>query len=1010
MKKITITKNNYVNSNRTFSYARGVDGDSIAYNLKTVGFAFDENCTAKIDIESLEFESNDNFGKTYVVKSNSKWELIDTPNFNNETKTVVKNNRIVKSIKFPNLKNYSPEDGVNTAWAFWSDTDGDKYTGFVDPEKIQKNSVFSTEGNLVSDKWGTKIEVKTIEIRNFDLNKPEFFLKNIGFKTGSIDWALDEKLFDKISNLNVAVEDIKSFILKAKKKKTIKGIGNITLEKIIQKIHLARKELSESDNSLSGSMKFKKRLSEIFVEHRIQTFWNRSESDRERYLDIIHKGFVEILGGVEGHEFKLKYGVKTIDEIPDKIKDNPYILITLKNNGFKTVDITARQMGIKVNSLKRQEACVNGILDGSITGGFGGKGDVYLDRESLFLELVDNLKINEDDITEDFTREDSDNLFKSLRIDKHNDFYHWINIDEQGEISEKFTNKKNYSQEEQIFDKVSIAIDNSHRAHPIMQDINGWISEFEDVEGKIHGHSYHLSDEQKNAIKIINSNEQSIFCMTGFAGTGKSTVSKAILELLKINNNNEENGIECLAVSGMASRRISEATGFKSTTITSYLFNPRRVKGTKVLFIDEASMVDSETMDILLQQIDVSTTKIIFVGDVGQLPPIGRGTPFKDILESGWVKSISLEKIFRQNEEAVLTTFAKSMRFENVHEDMYSGEYSDFEFKTVKDSELYRVRQEIRVLEESLEIDWEVKNRIKSKRIHLNSLLNKCNNDIRQEVSNLIYKYKGEFEKDHMSFQLMAPQKSTIVGTESINFLAQDILNPNEKAFMDSEYLIGGKRQYKKFKIGDKVIHTKNQNWFFKKNLGWFDKNGNFRDSGVFEEQFKKNYCRVINGEHSIRVLNGMVGIIDSYDSIMKKITVRFKYEDIEIAAIYDVKDLGSLHLGYCLTIHKLQGSEAKTIGLIVSPSHVMMINNNLLYTGLTRAKTKGYIIGSKRAFKQGLKKHGTVRQTLLPLLFDELFEEISDVANKTEFFIKDSWSHDEKEKAMPLRVCREKR
>lgn len=1009
MKKITIIKNNYVNKNRTFSYARGVDDDSITYNLKTFGFVFDENCTAKIDIESLDFENNDKFGRTYVVKSNSKWELLENREFNIETKTVVKKNRVVKSIKFPNLKNYSPEDGVNTAWAFWSDTDGDKYTGFVDPEKIKKNSVFSAEGNLIFDKWGKKIEVKTIEIRNFDLNKPEFFLKNIGFKTGSMDWALNEKLFDKISDLNIPVDDIKKEIMTAKNKKIIKGVGNITLDKIIQKIHLARKELSENDNSLSGSMKFKKSVSDLFAQYRVQSFWNKSESDRERYLDIIHKGFVEIINGNEGHEFKLKYRIKSIDDIPEAIKDNPYILINLKNHGFKTVDISARQMGIEVNSIKRQEACVNGILDGTITGGFGGKGDVYLDRESLFLELVDNLKINEDDITEDFTREDSDKLFKSLRVDKHNDFYHWINIDDRGEISEKFTNKKNYNQEEHIFDKVSKAIDNSYRSHPIVQDIDLWILEFEKAEGELHGHTYKLSNEQKNAIKIINSNEQSIFCMTGFAGTGKSTVSKAILELLKINNNNLEDGIECLAVSGMASRRISEATSFKSTTITSYLFNPKRVKGTKVLFIDEASMVDSETMDILLEQIDVSSTKIILVGDVGQLPPIGRGTPFKDILESGWVKSISLEKIFRQSEDAVLTTFAKSMRFENVHEDMYSGAYSDFEFKTVKDSELYRVRQDIRVLEEAKEIDWEVKNRIKSKRINLNSLLNKCNNDIRQEVSNLIHKYKDDFKKDHMSFQLMSPQKSTIVGTESINLLAQDILNSEEKPFMDGDYLIGGKRQYKKFKIGDKVIHTKNQNWFLKKNLGWFDKNGSFKDSGVFEEQFKKNYCRIINGEYSIRVLNGMVGIIDSYDSIMKVITVKYKYEDISIAVKYDIKDLGSLHLGYCLTIHKLQGSEAKTIGLIVSPSHVMMINNNLLYTGITRAKTKGYIIGSKRAFKQGLKKHGTVRQTLLPLLFDELFEEISAIANKKEIFAKDSWSHDDKENNMALKICREK-
>ena len=1002
--KITIEKNNFVNDTNTFSYTRGKDVDGMVYSMKTVGFVFSENSVVEIDIASLSVETN-KFGKTYTVKNNEKWDLISNNAVVEETKVVVKN-RTLKSFKFPNLKNYSPEDGMNTAWGFWSDTDGGKYKGFVDPEKFQKNAVFSVEGYESNDKWGTQVDVKSIDIRAFDLNKPEFFLKNIGFGAVTIEWALENKIYDKITNLDYGIADIKAEIVEAKKSKALKGIGDITLNRIIAKSRLARKEIRAGDEgSIDTTTKFKNDLMEILVDFRIQGFWNKNKGERDRYLDKIHKGFVEILGENNPDEFKNKYGVSGISDIPNAIKKNPYILINLNNNGFKTVDIIARQMGVEVAGIDRQEACVNGILNGEIQGGFGGNGDIYLDREALFGELVENLEIKDDSIEDKFTKNDSDRLFRHIRLSESGDFYHWMDIDESGTITEKFTNKKNYTQEELVFKRVQQGIESSKRRYPIIPEaeVGAWIRAFESREGG-EGSNYTLSDEQVKAVRLTCANDQSMFCMTGFAGTGKSTVSKAILEILELANRGRE-GIECLAVSGMASRRINEATGFNSTTITSYLFNPRRVKNTSVLFIDEASMVDSETMHFLLKAVDVEKTKIILVGDVGQLPPIGRGTPFKDILESGWVKSISLEKIFRQNEDAVLTTFAKSMRFENIDEHMYSGEYSDFGFIGVDDDQLYKVRHDIRILEDVENPEYDVKMKIRDKRIQLNKLLTLCNTNIRQEVGNLIYRYKDDFKKDYTSFQLMSPQKSTIVGTESINYMAQDILNDGNATFMDGDISINGKKQYKRFKIGDKVIHTKNENWFFNDNLGYF-KNGKFMFEGSFTERFKNQYCHNIQGKHSIRILNGMVGIIDSFNTNTKEITVKFAYEDIHIGVIYKIKDLGSLHLGYCLTIHKLQGSEAKTVGLIVSPSHVMMINNNLLYTGITRGKSKGFILGSKRAFKQGLKKHGTIRQTLLPLLFNGLLWDLNDRARKKILFDSDSWGHDIKETDKELKIC----
>jgi len=1012
--KITIQKNNFENKEKTFSYTRGRGDDGGFYSFKTVGFVFVVNDVIDIDIDSLAYDESD-FGKTYIINNSSVWEKALEALDNSFGVKVVIKNKVLKASNFPDFKNYSPEDGRNTVWGYWADTEGTKYKGTVDPTNFKRNAVFSVEGVEISSKYGTQIEVSSIDIRKFNLNKPEFFLKGVGFSSINIQWALDHNIYDMVKNIETKHSGISSLIEDAIQNKEVVGIGKITFAKIIKNIKAARKEMG-SVNSIDSITKFKSELRDLFVESRVQGFWNKTEISQERYLEKIHKGFTDIIsGGDFNGDFKKKFGIDSINDVVGLIKKNPYILILLPNHGFKTVDIIARDMGVEVSSLERQEACVNGILNGEIQGGFGGNGDIYLDRESLFNELVEELAISDDGFIEEFTQADSDKLFLSLRENGSNDFYHWMHVDENGKLTEKFTNSVNYENEEVIFDTIKQALETSSKwNNPIKSksNIEQWIAEFEHRESATHGVDYKLSAEQKKALYEINSNDQPIFCMTGFAGTGKSTVSKAILELLAIENKDELGqpstmGIECLAVSGMASRRINEATGFHSTTITSYLFNPKRVASTKVLFIDEASMVDSETMATLLKKIDAEKVKIVLVGDVGQLPPIGRGTPFKDILDSGWVRNVQLKKIFRQDDNAVLTTFAKSMRNENVDEKMYKGDFSDFCFKGVDDRILYKIRNEMRPYEDIENPTPKQKEEMRSLKGKLHKALNLCNSNIKQEVANLIYQYKSDFKSDFTSFQLISPQKTTIVGTDSINLLAQDILNDTEIPFMDGDISIGMSKKYKRFKINDKVIHTKNENWFLGDNLGFF-KDGKIISNNVDAEIMGSKYCHPVGGKKSIRILNGMVGIIHSYDQLMERITVKYRYEDTFIAVEYQKKDLGSLHLGYCLTIHKLQGSEAKTIGLIVSPSHVRMINNNLLYTGITRGKTKGFILGSEKAFKQGLKKHGTIRQTMLPLLFNGLFWDLDNIAQAKVMFSKDNWSHGSGE-INKVKICGEK-
>ena len=966
----------------------------------TKSFVFQLNDSFKVDIQKLNTKLY-NGVQQYLLDTNSDYEKITIK----DTKKVVKEslvfkNKTLKTFKFPNMKDYSPEDGKDTVWGFWADTDGQKYVGVVNPERFVKNAVFSVEGIKEESGFGPQIKVSSIVIRSFDLNKPEFLLKNLGFNNKSIDWALRDEFINMISDKNVLVGDIEKEIRRGKKNKEFSGIGEKTIVKIMKQLSIFRDEL-EDNSDIDITTKFKNDLRDLFVEYRVNEFWNNTEAGRTRYIDKIHKGFVSILEGNQSKDFTKKYEVSNISEIVSLIRTNPYVLILLPNKGFKTVDLLARQMGIDIGSLERQEACVNGILDGNIHGGFGSSGDIYLDRESLFSELVGSLTIEEEEgFLEEFNKKDSDLLFQKLREEGNTNFYSWMSIDDEGLLTEKFTNKKNFDEEQIVFESVKQAVETDSGSRPPIMDrmkLGSWILDFEKKESLLLGIEYKLSDEQREAVQEINSNNQSIFCMTGFAGTGKSTVSKAILELLEIENEGIRKGIECLAVSGMASRRITEATGFQSSTIMSYSFNPKRAKETKILFIDEASMVDSETMAMLFQKINMNKVKVILVGDVGQLPPIGRGTPFKDILESGWVRTVSLEKIFRQNEDAVLTTFAKGMREEDIPETMFEEKHSDFEFIQVPDYSISKIRKEISILEKIEEPNKTQKNNLSSKRFDLKKEMKICNMNIKEEITNLLYEYKSDFDMNFNNFQLISPQKSTIVGTEELNRLAQDILNDKTKPFIEGDIKIGASYHYKRFKIGDKVIHTKNENWFVGTNLGFYV-DGSFTKMSSKISDLKNNYAHKLGSEWVIRILNGMVGEIEEYNKVTKIIRVKYQYEDIQIGVEYAFKDLGTLHLGYCLTVHKLQGSEAKTVVFVVSPSHIQMINNNLLYTGLTRGKTKGYLVGSKLAFKQGLKKHGTIRQTMLPLLFEGLFWDLNDEAKRTIMFEADDWNHSPEE------------
>lgn len=163
--------------------------------------------------------------------------------------------------------------------------------------------------------------------------------------------------------------------------------------------------------------------------------------------------------------------------------------------------------------------------------------------------------------------------------------------------------------------------------------------------------------------------------------------------------------------------------------------------------------------------------------------------------------------------------------------------------------------------------------------------------------------------------QVLCPMNKGSLGVYEMNLKLQEVLNPK----MDNVPRIE-KFGYK-FQAGDKVIQTQNN----------YDKD----------------------------VFNGDIGIISKIETESRTVTIEFDGQFVE----YDFNELDEISLAYAITIHKSQGSEFPVIVLPVAMQQFIMLQRNLLYTGITRGKTKVIVVGQKKAFQFGIKNQNSARR-----------------------------------------------
>ena len=643
------------------------------------------------------------------------------------------------------------------------------------------------------------------------------------------------------------------------------------------------------DNEPSKLLEFKgikeKKLTQIVIS------WNKFKHLREL------GSFLAQFGVTSNLINKIYSQFGDVDNLIEKIKTNPYMLTSIKGIGFKRADEIGIALGIQRDSLFRITACMNYTLREFCEA----NGNSSITKNQLFSLLDDALNFK-----------DKDSLYENALVElvakeeiketKKDSFAPSIYHFAETKIVEIFKNRKQHN-----------------RTKPIIPDFEEYIVKKEESLG------FKLSSEQQKAVRLINEGENTIL-LIGYAGTGKSTSSRAILELLE--EIVDYRDIHCCALSGIASQRISDTTGYESSTIQSMLVkidnSDKDRFDYKVLLIDESSMVNSVTFYKLLSKIDDDTI-VIIVGDDGQLPAIGAGDILKDAIKYELAPICKLTKIYRQNEHQAIALIANQIRQGEVPK--FKERYEDFKFVDVSISNYYALKNSLS--------EYEInKLRFENNEKILHNILH-----IASEYIKPMYEFinQKEINKFLTLFQVITPIKSGILGVENLNINLQRLINNTKQE--------GFKSRVYEYKLADKVIHIKNENM---KSLSMHQ----YRSGSIdFVER---------------RVFNGQLGMIIKVDNENKKLVVLYPNDDMVVAYDFDTVD-NLLALAYCLTIHKTQGMEYDTALIPMSFSHFIMHNTKLLYTAITRAKNMCYVVGEDEAMQSACKKlEITNRQTVI--------------------------------------------
>lgn len=479
-----------------------------------------------------------------------------------------------------------------------------------------------------------------------------------------------------------------------------------------------------------------------------------------------------------------------------------------------------------------------------------------------------------------------------------------------------------------------------------IKDIDEIVNNFEDMKSKELGiDNFKLENRQREAVKMIGS---PVYAVIGGAGCGKTTTAEAIVYALQSVFDYTDEEIVYAAPTGRAASRLKESVKRPTRTIHSlfgiggtstFILNEsseNKLSDARVLILDECSMINLNVMYEIMRGIS-NDIKIVMLGDIAQLPPIGFGKPFANLL--GFIPCVKLNVSKRASAKSLITRNANALLDASVSEELQSGK--DFKNISIDSSEA------VTCISNLVEYHLGLKESIPYPTTDL-GVLNK--NDI----------------------QIVTPVKTKSYewGSDNLNTVLQDIFNPykSQRALYCMD--VTGTKINAEYRVGDRVVHTKNIS--------------DINRYSLFGKQFESVGEGIVNGE--IGVIKRIITASEMHDLTEDDFLLNFakfdstlfievEYDNVTIdeddidkySIMYPIRcstDAGGnygvldgrfvttntislITLAYALTVHKMQGSQAKLVIVpIFKTRRSGFISRNMVYTAVTRASKGCYLVG----------------------------------------------------------------